>query len=274
GALRAHDPEDYITQLVDVVYDPEAKAPVWEAFLTDIFLGNQAVIGYVQRAIGYSAPGSTAEQVLFFEHGAGDNGKSTFIEAVAGVLGEDYALPVDKETVLHAEKNKGRGAAPELMKLRGKRLGYISENDADRGLDEGGIKACPGGAKTTARELYRSQDVFVNVTKIWFDLNTLPKFSGVDDGIARRPKVIPFDFRVPPERKDRQLPAKLQGEAPGILAWIVAGAVAWNRDGLQAPQEGEDATREYIDEQNHLPAFVRDVYDLTPGGLIMAAALQ
>ncbi len=274
GALRAHDPEDYITQLVDVVYDPEAKAPVWEAFLKDIFLGNQAVIGYVQRAVGYSATGSTAEQVLFFEHGAGDNGKSTFIEAVAGVLGEDYALPVDKETVLHAEKNKGRGAAPELMKIRGKRLGYISENDADRVLDEGRIKALTGSAKTTARDLYRSQDVFVNVTKIWFDLNTLPKFSGVDDGIARRPKVIPFDFRVPPERKDRQLPAKIQGEAPGILAWIVAGAVAWQTQGLAAPQEVEYATREYIDEQNHLPAFVRDCYTLDPTGIVTGGDLQ
>jgi putative DNA primase/helicase len=268
GALRAHDQADYITQLVDVAYEPDAKAPIWQSFLKDIFCGNPSVIGYVQRAIGYSATGSTAEQVLFFEHGAGDNGKSTFIEAVAGVLGEDYALPVDKETVLHADKNKGRGAAPELMKLRGKRLGYISENDADRVLDEGRIKALTGSAKTTARDLYRSQDVFVNVTKIWFDLNTLPKFNGVDDGIARRPKVIPFDFRVPPERKDRQLPAKLQGEAPGILAWIVAGAVAWNRDGLQAPQEVEYATREYVDEQNHLPAFVRDCYTLDPTGIV------
>src|SRR5262249_13876565 len=121
GGLRPHDQTDYVTQLVDVAYDPDAKAPIWGSFLKDIFLGNQAVIGYVQRAIGYSATGSTAEQALFFEHGAGDNGKSTFIEAVTGVLGEDYTTPVDKEAVLAADKNKGRGAAPELLPLRGER---------------------------------------------------------------------------------------------------------------------------------------------------------
>jgi putative DNA primase/helicase len=274
GALRAHDPEDYLTQLVDVVFDPEAKAAVWEAFLKDIFLGNQRVIGYVQRAIGYSATGSTAEQALFFEHGAGDNGKSTFIEAVTGVLGEDYTTPVDKEAVLAADKNKGRGAAPELMQLRGKRLGYISENDADRVLDEGRIKALTGSAKTTARDLYRSQDVFVNVTKIWFDLNTLPKFTGVDDGIARRPKVIPFDWRVPAEQKDKKLPEKLRAEAPGILAWIVAGAVAWHQQGLAAPPEVEYATREYVDDQNHLPAFFRDTFEQSKDGLVTGADLQ
>ena len=274
GVLRDHDPADYITQLVDVPFDPGAKAPTWDAFLKDIFLGNQAVIDYVQRAIGYSLTGSTAEQCIFYEHGAGDNGKSTFIEAIGGVIGEDYMIPVDKEAVLHADKNKGRGATPELVQLRGKRLGYISENDDDRVLDEGRIKALSGSGKTNARDLYESNAVFVNTTKIWFDLNTLPKFNGVDDGIARRPRVIPFDWRVPPERKDRRLPEKLMAEAKGILAWIVQGAVAWNRDGLAAPPEVEYATREYVDEQNHLPAFFRDCYGLDPMGLVTASTLQ
>ena len=58
-----------------VAFDPEAKAPTWEAFLNDIFMRNAAVVAYVQRAIGYSVTGSNAEQALFFEHGAGDNGK-------------------------------------------------------------------------------------------------------------------------------------------------------------------------------------------------------
>ena len=274
GAIRPHEPEDYITQLVPVAFGPEAKAPTWRSFLNDIFMGNEAVIAYVQRAIGYSVTGSNAEQALFFEHGAGDNGKSTFIEAVTGVLGEDYTTPVDKEAVLAADKNKGRGAAPELMQLRGKRLGHISENDADRVLDEGRIKALTGSAKTNARDLYQSNTPFDNTVKLWFDLNTLPKFNGVDDGIARRPRVIPFDWRVPPDRKDRKLPKKLRAEVAGILAWIVAGAVAWNKDGLALPPEVEYATREYVDEQNHLPVFFRDCYGLDQMGLVTASTVQ
>src|SRR5262249_61074548 len=60
GAIRPHEPEDYITQLVPVAFDPEAKAPTWLSFLNDIFMRNQAVIAYVQRAIGYSVTGSNA----------------------------------------------------------------------------------------------------------------------------------------------------------------------------------------------------------------------
>jgi putative DNA primase/helicase len=274
GELRPHDPELYITQVVQVEYHADAKAPTWEKFLNDIFLGKLDVIAYVQRAIGYSVTGSNAQQELFFEHGAGDNGKSTFIEAVASVMGDDYTTPVDKEAVLAADKNKGRGATPELMRLKGKRLGYISENDADRVLDEGRIKSLTGSKKTTGRGLYEATSAFDNTIKIWFDLNTLPKFTGVDKGIERRPKVIPFDFTVPPEHKDSKLPEKLLAEAQGILAWIVAGAVAWNQQGLAVPAEVEYATREYIDEQNHLPAFFGDCYERDPHGVITGGDLQ
>src|SRR5262245_31441340 len=183
----------------------------------------------------------------------------------SALAGADYATPADKEAILYAEKNKGRGAAPELTMLRGKRLAYISENDDDRQLDEGRVKAMTGSRATPARDLYKSHDVFENVTKIWFDLNTLPQFKGVDGGISRRPRVIPFDYTVPAEGKDRQLSDKLRAEAAGILAWAVAGAVAWAKDGLQAPAEVEYATRSYIDENNHLPRFFEETYEVTRG---------
>jgi putative DNA primase/helicase len=79
---------------------------------------------------------------------------------------------------------------------------------------------------------------------------------------------------VPPEKKDNLLPAKLRAEAPGILAWAIAGAVAWHQQGLAAPPEVEYATREYVDEQNHLPAFVQEHYRLDPAGLVASAMLQ
>jgi putative DNA primase/helicase len=274
GELRAHDPNDFITQLVYVEYDPAAQAPTWLKFLNDIFLGNAEMIAYVQRAIGYSVTGLIEEQAFFFEHGAGDNGKSTFIETVSGVIGEDYATAVDKEAVLAADKNKGRGATPELMALKGKRLGYISENDADRVLDEGRIKSLTGSKKMPGRELYQSTEAFANTIKVWFDLNTLPKFNGTDNGIARRPRVIPFDFSVPPEKKDKRMPEKLAAEAKGILTWIVEGAVAWNAEGLRAPEAVDYATREYLDEQNHLPVFIRETYETNPNGEVEARALQ
>ena len=65
GELREHRREDLITKLAPVRNDPEAKAPLFERFLNDIFAGNQDVIRFAQRAIGYALTGDTSEQCLF-----------------------------------------------------------------------------------------------------------------------------------------------------------------------------------------------------------------
>ena len=78
GKLRPHERRDLITKIVAVPYDPAAKCPVWEQFISEIMDGNVDAVLYLQKAIGYSLTGSTSEQVIFVLHGPGANGKSTF----------------------------------------------------------------------------------------------------------------------------------------------------------------------------------------------------
>ena len=86
--------------------------------------------------------------------------------------------------------------------------------------------------------------------------------------------MVPFDWRVPADDRDGGLGRKLREELPGILAWAVAGAVEWHGQGLNPPPEVEYVTREYVDEQNHLPAFVRDCYTLDPTGIVTGGDLH
>ena len=71
GELREHRPEDLITKLVPVDYDPDAACPTWLQFLHDIMGARQALVDFLQRAVGYALTGSTREQVLFLMHGTG-----------------------------------------------------------------------------------------------------------------------------------------------------------------------------------------------------------
>jgi hypothetical protein len=52
-----------------------------------------------QRAVGYSLTGDVSEEVLFFLHGRGRSGKTTFLEAIKAALG-DYAKTADFDTLL------------------------------------------------------------------------------------------------------------------------------------------------------------------------------
>jgi putative DNA primase/helicase len=214
------------------------------------------------------------EQVVFFLHGGGQNGKSTFVAALDALLGE-YATNAGKETFLASLKNEGRGPEPELMRLSGKRFAYVNEADEGRALDEARIKALTGGATTTARDLYKTTETFTNTAKVWFDLNTLPAFKGIDYGIERRLVVIPFDWKVPDIGRVGDMAEQLKAELPGILAWAVDGCRRWRLSGLQQRPAGVAvATRRYRDENNHLPAFVEETYMLTPDGTVTVADLQ
>jgi putative DNA primase/helicase len=92
GVLREHRPEDLITRLVPVAYDPDATCPTWQRFLNRIMGGKQALIDFLQRAVGYSLTGSTREQVLFLMYGTGANGKSTFLDALQALLADQPQL--------------------------------------------------------------------------------------------------------------------------------------------------------------------------------------
>ena len=131
--LRGHCQEDLITKVAPVSYDPTAKCPLWDQFLDTITDGNEELITFLQRAIGYSAIGLSNEQHLFFLYGAGANGKSTFIELIAEILGE-YA---QKAPASMLKKKRGSWIPSEVARLKGARFVTACELSEGMELDEG-----------------------------------------------------------------------------------------------------------------------------------------
>jgi putative DNA primase/helicase len=76
--FEEHNPTDLLTKRANVIHDIHADAPRWKTFLDEIFLGNVELIGYVQRAIGYSMTAMTKEHCMFILYGHGRNGKNIF----------------------------------------------------------------------------------------------------------------------------------------------------------------------------------------------------
>ena len=92
GSLRSGCPEDAITRVAPVAYDPGAACPRWAQFMREIFAGHPELAEYMQRVIGYSLTGLTTEQALWILFGSGANGKSTLIETLMHyVLGPELS---------------------------------------------------------------------------------------------------------------------------------------------------------------------------------------
>jgi putative DNA primase/helicase len=140
GNLFAHSRRDLITKLAPASYHPDATCPTWTCFLNRILAGDAELVAFLQRAIGYSLTGDTREQVLFFLHGNGGNGKTTLLELLLALLG-DYAQKADFSTFL---ERRGEGPRNDLACLRGARLVPAVEAGDGHRLAEGLVKQVTG----------------------------------------------------------------------------------------------------------------------------------
>jgi len=77
----------------------------------------------------------------------------------------------------------------------------------------------------------------------------------------RRIRLLPFTVRIEDHLQDRDLISKLKSEFPGILRWAVDGCLAWQKDGLQEPEDVVLATREYRTESDYIERFLADCCD-------------
>lgn len=254
GKLREHRREDYITKISPVVFDAQATCPLWDKFLYRIFDGNADVIEYLQRAAGYSMTGTVTEQCLFFLHGGGANGKSTFLGALLELLG-DYGMQSVSE-LLMAKNNESHPT--ERADLFGKRLVATIETDDGKRMAESLMKQLTGGDKIRARRMREDFWEFSPTWKIWLAANHKPQIRGTDHAVWRRIKLVPFDVTISDEEKDPHLPEKLKAELPGILAWAIRGCLAWQKYGLGEPDEVRTAVAEYRSEQDVFGQFISE----------------
>ena len=130
------------------------------------------------------------------------------------------------------------------------------EAEAGRAMAESVVKQLSGGDTVAARFLYHEIFEFVPEFKLFLATNHKPIIRGSDHGIWRRIRLIPFEITIPPDERDRELPAKLKAESAGILAWIVRGCLAWQRDGLREPEAVLVATENYRTEMDVMGDFL------------------
>lgn len=269
GWLREHARDDLITRVTTVRYDPEATCPRWLAFLEQVMGGDTELISFLQRAVGYSLTGLTSERALFFLHGTGANGKSTFLEALRLVFGE-YAMRTPAETLVA----RAEGAIPnDVARLKGARLVAASETEEGKRLAEALVKALTGGDTISARFMRSEWFDFRPEFKLWLATNHKPVIRGTDRGIWDRIRLIPFEVSIPDAEQDKQLGVKLAAELPGILAWAVAGCLAWQREGLAAPDAVANATEFYREEMDVLAHWLDECCVIEPSASVTGKSL-
>ena len=267
GKLRPGRQEDYLKTFCPTPWrDLDTKAPAWLQFVNEIMVGDQELVDYLQRLLGYSITGLSVEHVFPILWGSGRNGKGTLLQTLADVLGP-LAGPIKSEMLLEQGRTRS-SAAPDsdIMALRGKRLAWASETDEGRRLNAGKVKWFVGGDTLCGRAPFARREVQFKPTHTLLLLtNHKPKADPSDFALWQRIHLIPFTLSFVDEphqenerRRDPYLAERLRAEAPGILAWLVRGCLAWQRGGLKPPDMVKAATEAYRESEDDISRFISE----------------
>jgi putative DNA primase/helicase len=254
GTHSSHDPAARCTKISPARFNPDAKCPIFKAFMARV-LPDKQVRNYVLLALGYSMFGLTKEQIWFYAYGpTARNGKSTLMTVVRSVMG-DYAASTSPDIFMSG----GPGSASAgLAQLAGIRLVTAPEADSSKRFDEQIVKTLTGEDEITARRLYENPITFRPQCKLWMAGNSLPRVKASDEGFWRRIRVIEFPVHIPASEADPELPDKLESERDGILTLLLSAARRWYQAGLETPEAVIQSVQSYRDDSDSIGRWIQE----------------
>ena len=258
--FRPHDPEDKLTKISDVVYDPSARCERFDAFVDEIMSGDQARARFLQRALGYALSGDTRFECLFILYGATTrNGKGTLMESVLKVMG-DYGSTVRPETISMKQNVSSQNPTEDIARLAGIRFANISEPSRGLLLNVAQVKSMTGNDTLNARFLHENSFDFRPQFKIYMNTNYLPVVTDMTLFSSGRIMIIPFERHFEENQQDKTLKHTFSEplNQSAILNWLLEGYQELEREGLALPESVRFATERYRHESDKVGLFIED----------------
>ena len=248
-------------------FDPEAKAPLFEAFIRRATNNNPSVAAFVQEIIGAALRGRSQRAFLIFVYGESGTGKTVLIEVIHDAFGP-YATATKSELILRSHRNADpERPSPYLHRLRGKRVVTCTELPENIPLDEAVVKDLTGGDMITARANYKDPVTFRNTALVIIRSNHLPVIAGADTAIWSRIVIVPFDVVIPEPERDPDLRQKIvSSELPGVLNWALAGLRRHARRGYRfsIPESVTKLVAQHRKDSDVLGLWLEDGWEVNP----------
>ena len=275
GEFRPHTPDDRLTKLTEVDYDPDATCPRWISFMEEVFEGDKDRIRYLQKAVGYAMSGDTRLECMFILYGpTSRNGKGTTMDTVLRILGE-YGRTAKPEMLSKKGFADSSGPSEDVARLNGARMVNVSEPEKSMVIDASLTKQMTGNNTLTARYLRENSFEFKPQFKLFIDTNHLPQISDMTLFESDRIRIIPFNRHF--EESERDIDLKSFFAKPenlsGILNWCLEGFRLYQNEGLKMPESVASATQEYRDRSDRISMFTKQCLERKAGQELRSSAI-
>lgn len=253
---REHRAEDLLTHITNYAPGDEGKE-LWEETLDRIFCSDKELIEYVQKIVGLAAIGKVYQEAMIIAFGAGSNGKSTFWNTIANVMGS-YSATMSADSLTVGCK---RNVKPEMAELKGRRLVISSELEEGMRLNTSLIKQLCSTDEIHAEKKYKDPFHFSPSHTLVLYTNYLPRVGANDVGTWRRLIVVPFNAVMKESGDKKNYTEYLTKNAgPAIMKWIIEGAEKVIKDEFkpEQPKAVADASRKYKEDCDWFGSFIQD----------------
>ena len=259
--FMAHDPDHLSRVQLNAEYDPDAKAEGFERFLEEV-IPDEEDRETLMEVVSTALVGTQVnlEKIIMFL-GEGHNGKSTLLEVISEVLGQENISHVSIHQLIEE-----RFARAELD---GKMANIYADISANEITNMGVVKSLVTGEPVMAE--YKGQPIFVlrNKAKLVFSCNRLPDIGEDSDAVFRRFIIINFPVQFDGASDNPNLKRELttESEKSGILNMMLASLrrVMGNGNKLTHHMTIDSMRDMWRTQSDHVKRFAADCLRKTDG---------
>jgi P4 family phage/plasmid primase-like protien len=262
--FKPHDKEIGFRYVLPYGYDPTAEAPRFEKFLEEVTNEDQELVDVLMEFAGYAFSNDPCwTQKAMMLVGSGANGKSTYLEVLKNLAGEDNYSSL-MMTDLKDPANR--------FDLDGKLFNVAEETSKQSIGDTALFKNLITGGEIMIKMFYHQPFKIRNRAKLIFAANEWPKSDDATSALFRRLIIVPFEQQFLNGHHDPMLIDKLNAELPGIFNLVIQGYKRLKKQGkfshsstveeeLESYRDETDIVKVFVDEKLEVFDKFEDVFD-------------
>lgn len=258
GTMQAFSPDLVITNKIPWNYNPDAESDLVDKILNNLSCDDPAIRLLLEECIGYCFYRHSEMSKAFILIGEKSNGKSTYLDLVKAVLGEENVSSLDL-------KELGDRFSTSMMFGKLANIGDDIGDDFMQGNRVATFKKVVSGNYMKAERKGQDPFNFSPYVKLLFSANRIPRMKDKTGAVLRRLVIIPFNavFTRADKGYDPYIKYKIIDDSRAMEYLVLLGIrgllrILKNLDFTQSDKV--DAELEaYEIENNPILAFIHEV---------------
>lgn len=255
GCLMDFSPEMILTNRIEYDYVEDAYSELADKVLDKLAVNDEAVRALLEEIIGYCFYRRSELRKSFILIGDKANGKSTYLDMIKTLLGDNNTSALDIQEL---------GDRFKTAELVGK-LANIGDDIGDEFIPNPSVfKKLVSGDRLNAEYKGQNPFDFNNYAKLLFSANAIPRIKDKSGAVLDRMIIVPFDASFSRDDPDYDPYIKYKLRDRQVMEYLIVLGIAGLRRVLEAhgftiSKKVEKEIAAYNEDNNPVLMFFKDL---------------